>query len=251
MPPVDDAATVILLRDGPDGPEVFLQRRGAGAAFMAGAYVFPGGKVDDTDRGMPPGSVADPGADHLPLRVAALREAFEEAGVLLGTRDGSPIDGRWLASESATTARRRLHDRSDPFDWRGWLASEHIVLATDALALATRWITPEAEPRRFDTWFFRAQAPDDQDADHDDVEMTDSLWLRPAAALEAADRGSVLLVPPTRKNLEALVPFATTRAAVDDARSTGSPEPILPVIEARDDGSVWVSHDSFDPMRVR
>jgi 8-oxo-dGTP pyrophosphatase MutT (NUDIX family) len=246
-----DAATILLLRDGPDGPEVFLQRRGGGAAFMAGAYVFPGGMVDDTDRGMPPALVADPHATHLAQRVAAVREAFEEAGILLGTRAGEPIDAAWLASSSATTARRRLHDRSDRFDWRDWLTTERIVLSSDRLTLASRWITPEAEPRRYDTWFFLALAPGDQEADHDDVEMVDSFWARPTDALAAADRGEVVLVPPTRKNLEALMPFEAARAAVDGMGSPSPPEPILPVIETREDGSVWVSHESFDPIRIR
>lgn len=245
-----EAATIVLLRDAVDGPEVFLQRRGAGASFMAGAYVFPGGTVDDTDRAMPPELVTTPDADDLAMRIAAIREAFEEAGILLGIRAGEPITADWLATGSAMGARTRLHDRSDPFDWRDWLAAEGVVLSTDALTTTSRWITPEAEPRRFDTWFFLARAPEGQDPDHDEVEMVDSLWARPADALADADRGRVVLVPPTRKNLEALVPFASAAEALGRAGNP-SPTPILPILDIRDNGSVWVSHESFDPIRIR
>ncbi len=249
--PALDAATVILLRDTPDGPEVFLQRRGAGAAFMAGAYVFPGGVVDDTDRGMPPELVDDPDADLLPLRVAAVRELFEEAGVLLATRNGVLVDDEFVTGPSATAVRRRLHDRADRYDWRPWLAEQGLVLATDPLALTSRWVTPVVEPRRFDTWFFAVEAPTTQDADHDDVEMTDSVWARPADALAAAEAGEVFMVPPTRRNLAALAAFDRAADAVAAAGGPTAPEPILPVIRQDDDGSVWVTHPTFEPIRIR
>lgn len=246
-----DAATVLLLRDGPAGVEVFLQRRGAGAAFMAGAYVFPGGTVEDQDRDLPASLVDVPDAPHRALRVAAIREAFEEAGVLVATRDQSPVEATWLASPGPMAVRTRLHDRTDPFDWRGWLADERLVLGVGGLVLASRWVTPEAEPRRYDTWFFVAAVPEGQEPDHDDVEMTDSLWTRPVDALAAADRGDVFMVPPTRRNLAALTDHATVADALDHTRRHGSGEPVLPIIEAKVDGTVWVTHPSFEPMRVR
>lgn len=249
--PARDSATVILLRDAPAGPEVFLQRRGAGASFMAGAYVFPGGVVDDTDRGMPPELVDEPGADLLAQRVAAVRELFEEAGVLLATRDGALVDGGFVTGPTTTAVRRRLHDRADPFDWRPWLAEQGLVLATGPLVLASRWVTPVVEPKRFDTWFFVVEAPTVQDADHDDVEMTDSLWARPADALAAAEAGDVFMVPPTRRNLAALVGFDRAGDAVAAAGGPGAAEPILPVIRRDDDGSVWVTHPTFEPIRIQ
>lgn len=214
---------------------------------MAGAYVFPGGTVEAGDRAIDNGLVDDPSAPHLPLRVAAIREAFEEAGVLLA----AGVDAARLATDEARTARRRLHDRTDAFDWTEWLAAEGLVLGVGSLGLWSRWVTPEAEPRRYDTWFFRAIAPDGQEPDHDDVEMSDSLWARPVDALAAADHGDVVLVPPTRKNLEALIGVETAEEALAATVDGGSADPILPAIERRRDGTTWVTHQSFEPVRLR
>jgi 8-oxo-dGTP pyrophosphatase MutT (NUDIX family) len=248
MSEVHPAATVLLLRDTPSGVEVFMQRRGAGAAFMAGAYVFPGGKLDPWDAD-PDGTLTDiPGAEDAGLRMAAVREVFEEAGVLLGTIDGVPVGSAFLDDEAARV-RSRLHDRSDAFDWRPWLAEHGVRLATSSLGLASRWVTPELEPRRFDTWFYRVDAPVGQVADHDGIEMSDSMWVTPDDVLRRADAGEVMVVPPTRRNLEALSAFATAAEAAE--APDGSADPILPHMEAREDGSLWVSHDSFGELRVR
>lgn len=250
MPEPRPAATIILLRDGARGLEVLLQRRGAGAAFMAGAHVFPGGVVDPRDREMPPSLVDDSALPRLAERVAALREAFEEAGILLATRASRPLDGTDLAAPDAIALRRRLHDRHDDADWRPWLAEGGLRLGVSSLALANRWVTPEAEPRRFDTWFFRAVCPLGQLAEHDSVEMVSSAWVRPSDALAAAARGEALVVTPTRRNLEDLVGFATAADAVADAHARGSDEPILPVLH-RDGDRAWVTHPSFGRLDLR
>lgn len=224
-----------------------MQRRGSGAAFMAGAYVFPGGKLDPWDAD-PGGGLTD-GAQlpDLGLRIAAVREVFEEAGVLLGTMAGGPLPPDFL-DDDAARVRARLHDRSDAFDWRPWLQGHGVVLSVAHLGVASRWITPEAEPRRFDTWFYRAVAPTDQVPDHDGVEMSDSMWVTPMEALSRADRGEVAVMPPTRANLEALGAFesAEEAALVPD----GSTEPILPVIEHRGE-EIWVTHATIGELRIR
>src|SRR6476646_2566045 len=200
-----DAATVILLRqdasaDGGGGVEAFLLRRTAELEFAPGAYVFPGGSVDarDADPGVGwagpgPGDFAallDVPPDRARALVcAAVRETFEESGVLLA---GALHDD--LVRDSAALA-----------------ADRHALLAgsaslTEVLTPWARWITPEASPRRFDTWFFAAALPPGQDAtaapegfgDHANPGESESgAWLRPASALEAARAGQMTLLPPT------------------------------------------------------
>jgi 8-oxo-dGTP pyrophosphatase MutT (NUDIX family) len=251
VPPAVDAATIILLRDGSDGPEVFMLRRHAGASFMAGAWVFPGGRLEPTDSTVPTHLVDDPSAADLALRIAAVRETFEESGVLLGRlpdgRHPSPTD---LAEMGAEAARARLNDRGDAWDWAEWLDAHDVVLEAGSLGFTSWWITPEAEPKRFDTRFYVAAVPAEQDARHDDIETSHSVWVTPADALAAADRGEALVVPPTRKNLEALLRFRSAAAAIDHARGTPDPDPILPVVERRGD-EVWVTHPSLGSLRIR
>jgi 8-oxo-dGTP pyrophosphatase MutT (NUDIX family) len=208
-----DAATVILLRDTADGPEAFLLRRTAELEFAPGACVFPGGSVDahDADEGVAwtgPGA-ADFGArlDVPPDRAralvcAAVRETFEESGVLLA---GSP-----LAGDSAGLAGDRHALLAGSTSLGAVLSRLGLVLRADLLTPWARWITPEVSPRRFDTWFFAAALPPGQTAteapegvgDHADPGESESgMWLRPAAALEAAKAGQITLLPPTAVTL--------------------------------------------------
>ncbi|NND84504.1 MAG: NUDIX domain-containing protein [Acidimicrobiia bacterium] len=251
MPAPIDAATIVLLRDGDEGPEAFMLRRHAGASFMAGAWVFPGGKLESFDAAIPHDLVDDPDAPDLALRVAAARETFEEAGILLGRLpDGRHPTVDDLIAMDSEAARDRLNDRDDQWDWSEWLEAHGVVLEIGALGFASWWITPEAEPKRFDTRFYLAAVPPEQDARHDDVETSHSVWTTPAAALAAAQRGEAMVVPPTRKNLEALLSFPSVDAAIDHARSTPDPEPILPVVERRGD-ETWVTHPSMGELRIR
>lgn len=232
--PAVDSATVLLLRDGPDGVEVFLLERHLDSDFAGGAFVFPGGKVDDADRtfdparwtGLDPAAVreevgAATDADALGLYVAAVRETFEESGVLLGTRGGAPITADDLASESFLEARRRLNARGEPWDWSGWLADEDIVLDLGALAFWSWWATPEGRHMRFDTRFFVALVPPEQESAlaHDEVEMTSSCWLSPAAALREQESGRVPIIFPTRRNLRDLAAYGSADEAWEAAAS--------------------------------
>jgi 8-oxo-dGTP pyrophosphatase MutT (NUDIX family) len=237
--PAVDAATVVLVRDRPvrhghrDEPrdagrlETLLLERHIESDFAGGAFVFPGGKVDDTDRhldgarwvGRPlsewrgPLGVAED-ADALGLLVAAVRETFEEAGVLLAFReDGTPLDADDLTRPSFVTARQRLAERGRPWDWRGWLEDEALTLDLAALALWSWWVTPVTSPKRFDTRFFVARLPAGQVARHDTVETTAVRWMRPADALAEQARGDVVVIFPTRHNLTALAAFTTAEAA--------------------------------------
>jgi 8-oxo-dGTP pyrophosphatase MutT (NUDIX family) len=241
-----DAATVILLRDEVDGFSVFMVKRHAKSGFMAGAYVFPGGVLDAEDeapsvlartRGRTAEEAAralgEPSsARALALYVAALRETFEEAGVLLG--HGSTTDlGDW---------RRRLVAGEVSFEsvleTLGW------ELAVDALIPLARWVTPEVEPRRYDARFFLARAPHAQDAAHDRVEVTAGEWLRPRDALDRGARGEIQLPPPTLRTLENLAGFASVDEAIEDA-ARRLPPVVRPVF--RSFGSSWALVLPGDP----
>lgn len=228
-----------------------MLRRHAAASFMAGAWVFPGGVLEPGDATLPGHLVDDPHVADLPLRVAAVRETFEEAGVLLGRLpDGTRPTIDDLAAMDADRARHRLNDRGDPWDWGEWLEAHDVVLEVTALGFASWWITPDAEPRRYDTRFYLAEVPPAQDARHDDVETTASIWTTPADAIAAADRGDAFVLPPTRVNLGALLAFDTAHEAIRHAKDTPDPRPITPTMESRDDGT-WVTHPSFGELRVR
>jgi 8-oxo-dGTP pyrophosphatase MutT (NUDIX family) len=168
------AATIVLLRESPEGPEVLLVQRNPKQRFMGGVWVFPGGAVHSSD------------ADHA---AAAARELEEEAGIDL--------------PEAA------------------------------AIVPWTRWITPAEVKVRFDTWFFVAEAPPGAEATADGSECLDARWLRPAAALEAHERGELMLVFPTIKHLEALAEFDTVVRALDNARRS-EVVPVQPKVTVRE-----------------
>jgi 8-oxo-dGTP pyrophosphatase MutT (NUDIX family) len=222
-----EAATVMLVRDAP-GLEVFMLRRNLAAEFMGGAYVFPGGAVDPGDRSPElldrcHGRDDSTASTQLGLHaggmgfwVAAIREAFEEAGVLLArsAATGRPVD---LDDPSTAarleTARRAVGRGERPFV--EVVVGEDLLLDTGALHLFSHWITPPESPRRFDTWFFVAAAPDGHAYLHDDSETVASVWIRPAAALERAERGELEIIFPTMRNLEQLARFRTARELLD------------------------------------
>lgn len=246
MIPITDAATVLLLRDGESSPEVFLLKRHAASVFMAGAYVFPGGRVDPYDHSLPPHLIDEPTIADRALRVAAIRETFEESGVLIGTNsDGSPISTDSLMSERAKQVRSDLQDRDVDIDWGEWLRDEGIVLSLSALMFTAWWVTPEGNSRRFDTRFYLAALPADQTAWHDGVEMTDSLWMEPSQALEAAARGEVMIVPPTLQNLRALE-GDDVASILNHRRQFGDPVAITPSMRMDDEGRAWVTSPDLD-----
>lgn len=226
------AATVLLLRDGRAGLEVFMVVRHQQIDFASGALVFPGGKLADGDRDprLPSRCSGAEGldTDALALRVAALREAFEESGVLLARPRGSSA---YVGPErlDALGARwRKPLDRGEAGIVE-MLDAENLVLAIDALVPFAHWITPTFMAKRFDTHFFVAVAPSEQVAGHDGREMVESRWLTPADALADFAAGRCTLVPATELNIALLGEQATVSAALAAARARRI-VPVLPVL---------------------
>jgi len=191
-----------------------MVRRHEGTAFMAGAFVFPGGSVDATDRALAPGDLED-----APFRVAAARELFEEAGVLLARRG----DTGAFASLGDDDVKRRLiqyrgqvHDGREPFSTV--LERERLQLALDLLVPFAHWVTPPVDTRRFDTRFFITRVPPDQAAAHDNTETIDSAWMTATQALDRCRRGDIVLPPPTWTTLREIEPFGSVDAALAWAR---------------------------------
>jgi 8-oxo-dGTP pyrophosphatase MutT (NUDIX family) len=218
------ASTILLLRDGAAKSkiEVFMMVRHYEIDFNSGALVFPGGSVDTNDReilGRPELYVGGEGLDAnaLSFRIAAIRETFEESGILLARPEGSRalIDAR-RASEIEAAHRTALCEGKTTF--LDVLAGNGLWLALDELMPYAHWITPEGMPKRFDTWFFLAAAPPDQLGAHDGKESTDSIWLSPREALEGGESGRFKLPFPTTRNLIKLGKQPNVKAALDDSR---------------------------------
>ena len=212
-PPVvpRDSATVILLRDGAKGLEVFMLERHLRSDFAGGAYVFPGGTVDDRDTDPGAAAALDERGDAdvtAPFFLCAIRETFEEAGVLLARRDGRTM--RFGGEDGARFAEYRREFNARGGSLATLAEREAIRYAGDLLHYYQRWVTPEFSPKRYDTRFFVAGMPEDQEPLHDDVETTASTWIRPIDALTQAADGLFSIIFPTRKCLESLTRFETT-----------------------------------------
>ena len=231
------ASTVVLLR--PAHPfDVFLVRRSDSIAFMGGAHVFPGGRVDAADQiddidaasdGMASAAVRMP--DVAPEfavahHVAALRELFEEAGVLLAR----PLTA--VPADRLANYRRDL--LAGTMTFVEIIRRERLRLALDELAYFAHWVTPEIETRRFDTRFFLARAPEGQTPVHDDGETSHSEWLAPLAAIDQSRGGQISLPPPTWTTLSALAKFDSIDAAFAWARRKPIPR-VQPRFEKRGD----------------
>ena len=246
--PLRDAATVLILRDGAEGLEVFMLRRNLNSDFVGGAYVFPGGAVDPEDReaDLEPICVGRTDADAsrrlgiasggLAYWVAAIRESFEEAGVLLAyDADGSIVDldatagvERWAAHRAAVDdGSLRLVDLC---------GTEGLRLAVDGMHYFGHWITPEGAPRRYDTRFFLAAAPENQTPLHDDHEVIANEWLRPADGIARARSGELTMMPPTLASLRAIARFATAAEALAAATEITDVPTILPRVISVDGG---------------
>jgi 8-oxo-dGTP pyrophosphatase MutT (NUDIX family) len=234
---VQPAATVMLVRDAGErrggSLEVLMLRRHPESVFAADAWVFPGGRVDDGDgAGMPLG--AGPSDEEasaalglpsggLAYWVAAARECFEEAGILLARHADT---GVWLDTSSEWSAARLARHRRDV---HAGVASLGVVLEAEGLVLdlsgvhyVSHWITPPGRTaRRFDTRFFVAAVPPGQVASHDATETVESLWITPADALARGAVGEIVLVIPTIANLQALAQFSSTEELVASARAIG------------------------------
>lgn len=214
-----------MLRDGQAGLEVFMVQRHKNADFVGGAYVFPGGAVDREDAGdladlcsglddAAASATLGVGRGGLRFYVAAVREVFEEAGVLLAYDSRGHWVEAWEQRDIDRFAeyRRRLHTRETTMT--DVCRREGIRIAADRLQLFSHWITPPGPPRRFDTRFFLAAMPELQDPLHDDIETVDSMWVRPVDALARAEEGEVQIIFPTARNLEAVGQFETVEEAL-------------------------------------
>jgi 8-oxo-dGTP pyrophosphatase MutT (NUDIX family) len=223
------ASTILLLRDGASDDkgrgeeiEVFMMVRHHEIEFSSGALVFPGGSVDagDSDIIARPelysGGERNDSAE-LSFKIAAIRETFEESGILLARpRSSNELVEAKQAAEIEARHRAALSERKTTF--LEVLADSGMVLALDALVPYARWITPEGMPKRFDTWFFLAAAPPEQLGAHDGRESTDSLWLSPREAIAGGASGRFKLPFPTTRNLIKLGKQPNVKAALDEAR---------------------------------
>ncbi|MGM1059664.1 NUDIX hydrolase [Saccharothrix sp. Mg75] len=234
-PPAEprDAATVVLVRDGDRGVEAFLLRRVAAMAFAGGMTVFPGGGVDPRDAdasvawsGPPPGWWASKFACSPELATAlvcaAVRETFEESGVLLAGPSATTVvadTGPYAAARAALVARELSFAR--------FLADEGLVLRADLLRPWANWVTPPEEPRRYDTRFFVAVLPEGQRADGATTEASDAVWQRPADALADWEAGRRALMPPTWVTLSEVNDLGSVAAVLAEPREV---EKIIPKI---------------------
>lgn len=250
-----NAATVILLRNRkPQGFEVFLLKRHEKSSFFGGNFVYPGGRVDREDgsletcsrcKGLTPEEAHQrfggmlPPDESLAHWIAAIRELFEEAGVLLAYDQ----KGNFLHLSNPAELEKFLHYRA--LIQKGEMSicqmaqEENLLFALDQLDYYAHWITPEARPERFDTRFFLACHPEGQEATYDQKETTVGVWLTPEKALEENFKGEVVLSPPTLKTLEDLSRFKRMDEVFNSLRNTEI-RPILPVLTKISGGLVII-----------
>ena len=252
------ASTVVLLRDRGDGMQAYLLRRTMTMAFAAGMYVFPGGSVDPRDEslsdaawvGPPPsqwaGLLSADANLAKALVCAAVRETFEESGVLLAGPDAESVVGD-TTDESWEADRLALIDRSLSF--ASMLDRRGLILRADLLRPWAHWITPEFEPKRFDTRFFVAALPAGQRTRDVGGEADRVAWVTPADALAAAERGEMGMLPPTAFTLSEIASYDDVNAvlAAGDQRDV---KPVLPklVISDDDEARLLLPHDEGYPQ---
>ena len=246
--PKDSSTLVLLRRDNGPGArfEVLMLRRHARSSFLPGTYVFPGGALEAADcadqmEGMCYGMKslqaretidgASPPVKALGFFVAAIREAFEEAGILLAYREPPHLVA--IGEEDASRfAGYRRQVSQDPSSFATIIQEEGLLLATDKLSYFAHWITPHVSPIRFDTRFFVAPAPPDQEALHDELETTDSVWISPQEAVEKRRRGEMAIPYPTYCNVRDLAQFSSVEAVISSTRGKEIPaiQPLLDML---------------------
>lgn len=229
------AATALILRDRPGGLEVFMVVRHHQIEFASGALVFPGGKVDAEDASADWNKLAAPPPDGVDraFAIAAVRETFEEAGILIARQRGAAT---LLAAAPARqiVAARRIGKKDARFI--DVIGGANLELATDLLVRFAHWITPVGLSRRYDTQFFIVAAPVDQAGAHDGHESVEGFWVKPAVALQDAKAGKRSIVPVTRLNLARLGRASTVAEAVAQARAS-TIVTVTPRLERHEDGS--------------
>lgn len=252
--PTKRAATVMLLKDTPTTPVVHMLRRRASMAFAGGAYAYPGGGVDPRDdehqirwagptRAWWANRLGTDETSAQAVVCAAVRETYEEAGVLLAgptpdTVVGDTTGEDWEAERAALVAR--------DLSFAEFLDRRGLVLRSDLLGVWTRWITPEFETRRYDTWFFVAALPEGQRTRNASTEADRTVWIRPADAADGYDKGELLMMPPTVATLRQLIPYDSAA----DVLAAAPARDLTPVLaKARlEKGEVvlaWPGHDEF------
>ncbi|MFJ7969106.1 NUDIX hydrolase [Streptomyces sp. NPDC096324] len=248
------AATVMLVKDSETGPVLHMLRRRASMAFAGGAYAYPGGGVDPRDdeqqirwagptRAWWANRLGVDETSAQAIVCAAVRETYEEAGVLLAGPSPDSVVGDttgddWETDRAALVAR--------DLSFAEFLDRRGLVLRSDLLGAWARWITPEFESRRYDTWFFVAVLPEGQRTRNASTEADRTVWIRPADAAAGYDKGELLMMPPTIATLRGIVAYE--RAA--DALAAADARDLTPVLaEARlEEGEVvlsWPGHDEF------
>ena len=225
--PAKPAATIALLRDSPSRMEVLLLKRDRNASFVPGAYVFPGGRVDPADwtkqtLASVDGLTTETAATRLGLvgtsppaiayYIAALREAFEETGILVGVGPNAQAPPTAAASVEVEVLRNGLMEGSVSFNE----ALKHLSCRIDGSSIEylAHWITPEREPRRFDTRFFAARVQTDAEPIFDPREMTEARWLSPKEALARNQGGTLPMIFPTIDTLQRLADYTTVGDAL-------------------------------------
>jgi len=240
--PVRDASTIMVVRDAKDGAgiEVLMLRRNARSAWVGGAHLFPGGAVDADDGSEETVAFCAGRSDEEASRllgverggrgffVAAVRECYEEAGLLLANGPDGPLSFEDPAVAARFEEWRRRLNRHET-RLADICRAESLTLALDTLGYFSHWITPEGSPRRYDTRFFVAVVPDGQTALHDDSEVVDSTWIRPEEALARHREGTIDMMFPTVKNLEAIARFERAGDVVAAAAAAEVPT-VLPRI---------------------
>jgi 8-oxo-dGTP pyrophosphatase MutT (NUDIX family) len=228
--PARPAATIVLLRDGDHGLEVLLLRRNRSSGFVPGAYVFPGGRVDAADaehavlartEGLTPAHAearlelpADAEPPAIAYYLAALREAFEETGILVGLDESGSFPP--TAARDAEVDRIRDDVMEDRITFADALMRMSCRVDGRSVEYIAHWITPLPEPRRYDTRFFAARVASDATPIVDPREMTDALWITPKAALRRHEEGALPMVFPTIKTLEQLAAYPSAEAALSE-----------------------------------
>lgn len=247
--PIRDAATVLLLRDAADGVEVYLLRRVRGMPFAGGMTAYPGGGVDPRDADVDVGWTGPPPADWAhafgcpeplarALVCAAVRETFEESGVLLA----APPDGEVVVADDETWEGHRRALLAREISLAGLLAATDLRLRADLLRPWAHWVTPPGESRRYDTRFFAAALPADVSPRDVSGEADEAVWISPAQALAELEQGTRPMLTPTRHTLAAVAEHATV-AEVLAAAPRGAVGTVRPVLERDGEHDVVVLPD--------
>ncbi len=242
--PIRPAATVILVRSAAVDYEIFMLKRTSKASFAGGMYVFPGGRVDGDDHLHKYDSVREGPSESQQAQAAALgyewrgywiagiRESFEEAGLLLAYTQNGELLSYDDAAVRARFASYRAPLHSGDLSLFEICRQENLRLAVDRIHFYNRFVTPLGRPRRFDTRFFVAEAPDKQTGEHDAKETVDSIWISPAEALERNKNQEFDLMNVTRIQLERLAEYASKSAVLDMAKSSDAFPVHRPVVPA-------------------